>query len=108
MGELLKEMGSRIYDRRKQLGLTQEEVAERAGLTPQNVSTAELGKKALRPENIIKICRALDVSTDYLLLGVVTPVDQNLLSSKTSQLSSEQFRQLESIINIFIDAVSDK
>ncbi len=69
MDDLLRQMGKRIYDRRKQLRMTQEELAEKAGITPQTVSTAELGKKALRPENIIRICSALDISSDYLLMG---------------------------------------
>ena len=106
MGNLLKEMGTRIYNRRKGLGFTQEELAERAGLTPQNVSTAELGKKALRPENIIKICGALGVSTDYLLLGVVAPGDYRTLSEKISRLSPEQFRCLEGMIDLYIRALS--
>lgn len=56
MSELLNQIGTRILERRKQLRLTQEELAERAEITAQTVSYAELGKKALRPENIIKIC----------------------------------------------------
>ena len=53
MDDLLKQVGYRILSRRKQLRMTQEELAEKAGITPQTVSSAELGKKALRPENII-------------------------------------------------------
>ena len=56
MEDLLNQIGSRILSRRKQLRMTQEELAEKAGITPQTVSSAELGKKALRPENIIRIC----------------------------------------------------
>ena len=55
MNELLKDMGRRIYDRRKQLHMTQDTLAELANITPQTVSTAELGQKAMRPETIIGI-----------------------------------------------------
>ncbi len=71
MDNLLAQMGSRILKRRKQLRMTQEELAEKAGVMPQTISTAELGKKALRPENIVRICTALDISTDYLLMGKI-------------------------------------
>ena len=37
MGELLKEMGQRMLDRRKQLKLTQEALAKMADDTPQTV-----------------------------------------------------------------------
>ena len=53
MGELLKEMGQRMLDRRKQLKLTQEALAKMAHVTPQTVSTAELGTKAMRPETML-------------------------------------------------------
>ena len=71
MGELLKEMGQRMLDRRKQLRLTQETLAKMAHVTPQTISTAELGTKAMRPETILNVCEALDISTDYLLRGRV-------------------------------------
>ena len=50
MEDLLVQMGKRMRKRRKQLRLTQEELAEKAGITLQTVSTAELGKKAMKPE----------------------------------------------------------
>lgn len=107
MESLLTDMGRRLTERRKQLRLTQEDVAERAGLTCQTISTAETGKKALRPENIVKICRALDISTDYLLTGKTTH-DVSMITAKILTLTSAQLRRLEDIIDIFIDAVQNK
>lgn len=72
MENLLKDMGKRIFDRRKQLNMTQETLAELAHVTPQTISTAELGQKAMRPETILKVCDALHISTEYLLRGVIT------------------------------------
>lgn len=108
MDDLLTQMGKRIYSRRKQLRLNQEQLAERANLTPQTISSAELGQKALRPENIIKICSALDISTDYLLLGKINAVDSPLLMNWISKLSPAQYHYLEDIINSYILAVLGK
>ena len=44
---LLKEIGNRIYERRKYLKLTQEQVAEKMGVSVQMISNLELGKKAI-------------------------------------------------------------
>lgn len=107
MDDLLKQIGNRILNRRKQLRMTQEELAEKAGITPQTISSAELGKKALRPENIIRICSALEVSTDYLLLGEVNSHDYSALSDKISDLSPTQYRHLEDIINSFLAALAE-
>ena len=103
--KLLKEMGRRLSARRKQLRLTQEEVAELADMTTQTISTAENGIKALRPVNIIKLCGALSISADYLLFGTISSDDQSVLFSKVSQLSPAQYRHLEDIVNSFIAAV---
>lgn len=108
MEDIILQMGKRIVSRRKQLRLTQEELAERAGITPQTISTAELGKKAMRPENIIRISEALGVSTDYLLLGKVTDTDEQLLSKRIFTLTASQYRHLEDIVNSFIDMVNEK
>lgn len=102
MDDLLHQMGERISARRKQLRWTQEELAEAAGVTPQTISTAELGKKALRPGNIINVCAALGISPDYLLLGRISEEDLSILSQKVSQLSPEQYRHLEDVVDSFI------
>lgn len=108
MDDLIKQMGARIFTRRKQLRLTQEELAEVSDVTPQTISTAELGKKALRPENIAKICSALDISADYLLYGRVTAEDHSLMMKKISGLTPSQYRHLEDIVNSYLSAVSEK
>mgnify|MGYP002611750576 CR=1 FL=1 len=102
MNELLKDMGRRIYDRRKQLHMTQDTLAELANITPQTVSTAELGQKAMRPETIIGICGALDISTDFLLRGIITTEDKGCLV-----LTPSQYQHLEDIINSYIAALKE-
>lgn len=102
---LLLQMGERISTRRKQLRLTQAELAEIAGVTPQTISTAELGLKALRPANIVNICAALGISPDYLLLGKTSSEDRLLLVQKISRLSPVQYQHLEIIVDNYIAAV---
>lgn len=95
----LIEIGNRITERRKQLGLTQEALAEKGDMTPQFVSYAEAGKRAMRPENLLKISSALEVSADYLLTGEIVDKDLLILSDKLRSLSPAQLRIIESIID---------
>lgn len=95
----LSEIGIRIVERRKQLGYTQEELAERADLTPQFVSYAESGKRAMRPENLLKLAKALNVSADYLLTGDIVEKDMLILSDKMKKLTPSQVRIIENIID---------
>lgn len=92
-------VGNRIMTRRKKMGMTQELLAEKSDVTTQFVSYAESGKRAMRPENLVKISNALDVSVDYLLTGDIIDKDQLLLSNKISKLTSSQIRIIESIID---------
>lgn len=96
---LLIEMGKRIVERRKSLHLSQEELAERADVTPQMLSTAERGTKAIRPENLLKISIALGVSADFLLTGDIVDKDRLLISNKLTNMEPEKFRAVEKIID---------
>ena len=95
----LEDVGDRIATRRKDLGLTQEALAEMSEVTTQFISYAESGKRAMRPENLLKVANALEVSVDYLLTGQIIDRDKLLLSRKIDKLSPEQTRIIESIID---------
>ena len=95
----LLEIGKRIMDRRKKLGLTQEALAEKGDATTQFVSYAESGKRAMRPENLLKISSALEVSADYLLTGEIIDKDLLILSDKLRRLTPSQVRTVEAIID---------
>ena len=95
----LQEIGKRIMDRRKKLGLTQEALAEKREVTTQFVSYAESGKRAMRPENLLKISSALEVSADYLLTGEIIDKDLLILSDKLRRLTPSQVRTVEAIID---------
>jgi len=95
----LQDMGRRITERRKKLGLTQEALAELGDLSPQFVSLAESGKRAMRPENLLKISRALGVSADYLLTGELVDKDHLLLSDELRRLTPTQFLIVKSIVD---------
>ena len=95
----LQDIGRRIMERRRKLGLTQEALAEKGDVTAQFVSYAEAGKRAMRPENLLKIAAALGVSADYLLTGDIIDKDLLLLADKLRRLTPAQVRIVESIID---------
>ena len=95
----LQGIGRRIMERRRKLGLTQEALAEKGDVTAQFVSYAEAGKRAMRPENLLKIAAALGVSADYLLTGDIIDQDLLLLADKLRRLTPAQVRIVESIID---------
>lgn len=70
--ELAAKMGKRMVIRRKELGLTQEQVAELAGIAHQQYNKAEKGKTCLGSDTLNRISAALNISADYLLTGILS------------------------------------
>lgn len=101
--EFNSEMGKRIIKKRKQLGLSQEELAARADVSPQMLSTAERGSKSVLSENLFKISHALGVTADYLLTGRMVDADVNELSQKIMQAPPETQDKIERIVDIILE-----
>lgn len=57
--KLLHEMGTRIYAKRGELGITQEQLPEKMDISIKMISNLEGGKKAICPENPGKLCSML-------------------------------------------------
>ena len=55
-------IGKRIFEKRKSLRLSQEELAERAETSTQTVSMAERGKRELSAHTVVKLADALGMS----------------------------------------------
>jgi len=106
LDDFLRKMGARILSRRKELGLTQEKAAEKAGLTVQTISSAERGIKALRPENIVRISEVLQVTPDYLLLGTEVHDSLGSLSDRIARLTPQQRYHLKQIVENYIAGIS--
>lgn len=101
---LSQEIGLRILCRRKQLRLTQEQLAEKAGVSHQFFSCVELGKKNMRAENIVRLSRAMEVSTDYILTGKSNEVDYSYFTSMLRKLDENQLRCVEEVIKNILAA----
>ena len=65
----LKAIGGRIKKYRKQKGFTQAQLAEIIDISTIHMSHLETGSVAMSLECMIKVCNALEVSPDDLLIG---------------------------------------
>lgn len=62
--------GQRVRERRVQLGLSQEALAERSGLHRTYVGSLERGERNVALLNIVRLAAALDVDAGELLRGL--------------------------------------
>lgn len=100
--DFLISMGKRMKQQRKAKKITQYQLAGLMDVTPQMISSAELGQKAIRPENLAKMAKILDVSADYLLTGEFSDTDIRRLRDKLSVFGYEQLQQVEQILDACI------
>jgi transcriptional regulator with XRE-family HTH domain len=71
--ELLLRFGRRVQRRRRDLGLSQEALAERAGLHRTYVGSLERGERNVALLNLVALARALNLRTAEMLDGVDEP-----------------------------------
>ncbi len=62
-------LGKRIRERRRILKITQQELAQAVGMTPQHISAIEQGKWAPSLTLLPRLAKELGVSIDYLVSG---------------------------------------
>ena len=64
-----KNIGEKLYEHRKAFGLSQEELAEKVGVSRQAVSKWERGESSPDTENLIALAKLYNISLDELVLG---------------------------------------
>ncbi len=67
MEDITKFVGKRIREIRKKIGLTQEEVAEKADMDFTSIGAAERGVRNLSLKGLHRVAQALEVSIEELV-----------------------------------------
>lgn len=87
------DFGTRLKELRKQNGLTQQQLAERVGVTKSVIPFYELKERAPSPDVLTKLSYIFHVSTDYLL-----GIERNKTVDVTG-LSDEDIRAVQLIVD---------
>lgn len=110
----LKELGKRIKLIRKRQDLTQEMLAEKAGVSQHYIYEIEAGRKAMSIHSFASLTCALDVSADYLLFGdepqlldVDTPSSHNQLMEIVAELNPSQRDHVLEILEVMVPYIKN-
>lgn len=98
MPEFNKEVGDRIKKIRKKNNYTREQLAEIADISPKFLYEIETGKKGCSSYVLYRITMALDVKSDYLLVGEKASMDKQDLEHLLNLFSREQLTSVLEII----------
>ena len=118
--------GDKLKKLRETHGLSQQQLAEKLGMSPSGIEMWEQNRRQPDNETLKKIAQLFDVSTDYLLGNDVKSNDKNkelletistdlsdpinrVLYKKTSELKSEKDKQIVlSVIQGLIHGVDEE
>ncbi|MGY5540333.1 helix-turn-helix domain-containing protein [Vibrio brasiliensis] len=93
--QLYKELGQRIAQTRKALGLTQTQVAEQLGISQQTLAHYEVGRLRIAVSTLVPLAEILHSSVDELLHGKEAAKGSNKRGPASKlQQQIEQVRQL--------------
>ena len=73
LSDALAALGARVRQRRHELGLSQEALADTSGLHWTFVGQVERGRRNLSVHNLLKLARALEVDAGALVTGLHPP-----------------------------------
>ena len=86
-------LSEKLYELRKKDGLSQEQLAERLGVSRQAVSKWESGKAVPESDTLISISEYFNVSLDYLMKEDDSAVSDPIVGTKNDQPSNNTGRE---------------
>jgi len=105
-----KRIGKRIKERREQLGLTQEQFAEKLGVATNYISTIERGASFPRCEKLILLLNGLETSADAIFCDVLDHAAQHrasVLSEKLAALPVKEQKRILDMVEMMIRQASE-
>nr|WP_325194481.1 helix-turn-helix transcriptional regulator [uncultured Oscillibacter sp.] len=103
-----KRGGQAIQRIRKERGMTQEDLADKSGITSNTVSRIERGLLIPALPTLIDICNALGTGADSILAAYITadtPIRWSLLAQKLDGLESDKQDKIETILDCLIETI---
>lgn len=103
----LQTIGNRFLLFRKRAGLTQGEVAERAGLSDRTYADIERGTVNMRLSTILRICNVFHVSPNDILTADDEPSDVRLQEAfdKLQTVSEAERKTALNILNAYLQSL---
>lgn len=106
-----KRIGKRIKECREKLGLTQEDFAEKTGLSVNYISTVERGGSFPRCERLITIINGLQTSADAIFCDVINAsaeYKENEISKRLESLQAKDRDRILEMLDLMIKQAENK
>ncbi len=104
--DLRKNIGKKIRLARSKANYTQEELAEKLSLSPRYVSQLERGIAFGSATTIISVCKALNISSDFLFEDLIQSTNSKTLNDLMSQSFVENYLKLNNYNRVVLEALA--
>jgi transcriptional regulator with XRE-family HTH domain len=88
---IFKQLGSKIKVRRLELRMTQENLAEKVGISTNFMGQIERGDRKLSIETLVSISNNLNLSIDYLLSDSIVVKNENFANEISEIISGMDY-----------------
>ena len=106
--ELRKNIGKKIKLARAKANYTQEELAEKLSLSTRYISQLERGIAFGSASTITSVCKALNISSDFLFNDLITGSETGTLWDLVSQSFLENYLKLNNYNKIVVNALTSE
>lgn len=105
------EVGKRIRQARKNIGISQQSLAECSKLEPSTISHIERGATKLSLPTLVKIANALGVSADAILCGSIIKANyifKNEINKQLEDCSEQEIQFISQTIQVLKSTLRQK
>lgn len=106
--DLNVEIGKRVREQRMLMGYTREQFAEALDISSRFAADIELGNRGMSFATLIRLCKLLSVSSDYILMGKTdcSPGSRNELNRIISCIDDKYIPYVEDLLKIIIKLIN--
>lgn len=102
----LNTIGNNLYNVRKAKGFTQAEVAEMAELSDRTYADIERGKVTMRVDSLLKICAALNISpNDILVTDNDIEITEQFITQTIKKCTANEKKTALKLLSVYIDSL---
>ena len=100
-----KLIGIRIMQKRKELGLNQEDLAERIGISKNHLSNIERGINVPTTSCVLKLCDVLGGTPDYYLIGRIEQQTGDEIISLITKCPPDKHKFVKDFLLLFLNNI---
>lgn len=101
-------IGNKLFSFRKRMGMTQAEVAEKAGLSDRTYADIERGTVNMRIETILRICEVLHITPDEILTddNTAPTAKQDELFARLNSCSPKDKETALQLLSVYLQSLN--